>query len=69
MYPLTENLRPGGHRVLKILSRTQWRRLAKMSFDETHVMNLTGIETLKFTEKTDLEGWIEKFYLLSKLSH
>jgi membrane-associated progesterone receptor component len=35
--------------------------LAKMSFDATHVDDLEGIATLKFTEKNDLEGWIEKF--------
>jgi membrane-associated progesterone receptor component len=35
--------------------------LAKMSFDEEHLDDLAGCETLNFGEKTDLEGWIEKF--------
>jgi membrane-associated progesterone receptor component len=35
--------------------------LAKMSFDDTHLDDLDGISTLKFTEKNDLDGWIEKF--------
>ncbi|KAG7367773.1 cytochrome b5-like heme/steroid binding domain containing protein [Nitzschia inconspicua] len=36
--------------------------LAKMSFDEQHLGNLKGCSTeLNFGERTELEGWIEKF--------
>lgn len=35
--------------------------LAKMSFDTEHLDDLEGCETLKFGEKTELEGWIDKF--------
>ena len=35
--------------------------LAKMSFDTEHLDDLAGCETLNFGEKTELEGWIEKF--------
>jgi membrane-associated progesterone receptor component len=35
--------------------------LARMSFDEKDLDDLAGCETLNFGEKTELEGWIEKF--------
>lgn len=35
--------------------------LAKMSFDVAHLDDLAGCEQLNFGEKTELEGWIEKF--------
>lgn len=35
--------------------------LAKMSFETTHLDDLAGCETLNVGEKTELEGWIEKF--------
>lgn len=35
--------------------------LAKMSFDEKHIDDLAGCESLNFGEKTELDGWIEKF--------
>lgn len=35
--------------------------LAKMSFDEKHLGDLKGCSELNFGEKTELEGWIEKF--------
>lgn len=35
--------------------------LAKMSFDKKHMDDLAGCAKLNFGEKTELEGWIEKF--------
>jgi membrane-associated progesterone receptor component len=35
--------------------------LAKMSFDEEHLDDLAGCDNLNFGEKTELEGWTEKF--------
>ena len=35
--------------------------LAKMSFDETHLDNMAGCLMLNHGERTELEGWIEKF--------
>lgn len=35
--------------------------LAKMSFDKKHLDDLAGCDNLNFGEKTELEGWIEKF--------
>jgi hypothetical protein len=35
--------------------------LAKMSFDAKHIGDLRGCSELNFGEKTELEGWIEKF--------
>eukprot|EP00978_Attheya_sp_CCMP212_P001900 scaffold3917_cov53-Attheya_sp.AAC.2 len=35
--------------------------LAKMSFDTTYLDDLAGCNNLNFGEKTELEGWIEKF--------
>ncbi|CAJ1911241.1 unnamed protein product [Cylindrotheca closterium] len=35
--------------------------LAKMSFDKEHLDNLDGCDKLNHGEKTELEGWIEKF--------
>jgi membrane-associated progesterone receptor component len=35
--------------------------LAKMSFDEQYLGDLKGCGQLNFGEKTELEGWIEKF--------
>lgn len=35
--------------------------LAKMSFDEKYLDDLEGIDSLSFGEKTELEGWIDKF--------
>jgi membrane-associated progesterone receptor component len=35
--------------------------LAKMSFDTAHLDDLAGCESLNFGEKTELEGWVEKF--------
>eukprot|EP00980_Cylindrotheca_fusiformis_P008730 scaffold1868_cov193-Cylindrotheca_fusiformis.AAC.15 len=35
--------------------------LAKMSFDTEHLDDLAGCDKLNFGEKTELEGWIEKF--------
>jgi len=35
--------------------------LAKMSFDEKHIDDIAGCESLNFGEKTELDGWIEKF--------
>jgi membrane-associated progesterone receptor component len=35
--------------------------LAKMSFDEEHLDNLDGCANLNFGERTELEGWIDKF--------
>jgi len=35
--------------------------LAKMSFDEALLDNLDGVQDLKYSEKCELEGWIEKF--------
>eukprot|EP00565_Helicotheca_tamesis_P003368 CAMPEP_0185729146 /NCGR_PEP_ID=MMETSP1171-20130828/4493_1 /TAXON_ID=374046 /ORGANISM="Helicotheca tamensis, Strain CCMP826" /LENGTH=290 /DNA_ID=CAMNT_0028397923 /DNA_START=136 /DNA_END=1008 /DNA_ORIENTATION=- len=35
--------------------------LAKMSFDETHLDDIAGCSSLNFGEKTELDGWIEKF--------
>lgn len=35
--------------------------LAKMSFDEQHLDDLQGCKELNFGEKTELEGWIDKF--------
>jgi membrane-associated progesterone receptor component len=35
--------------------------LAKMSFDKAHLDDLAGCKDLNFGEKTELEGWIEKF--------
>lgn len=35
--------------------------LAKMSFDQQHLNDLAGVKNLNFGEKTELDGWIEKF--------
>ena len=35
--------------------------LAKMSFDEVHLDDYEGCQTLNFGEKTELDGWMEKF--------
>jgi hypothetical protein len=35
--------------------------LAKMSFEAKHIGDLKGCSDLNFGEKTELEGWIEKF--------
>lgn len=35
--------------------------LAKMSFDEKYIDDLAGCNSLNFGEKTELDGWIEKF--------
>ena len=35
--------------------------LAKMSFDKAHLDDLPGCKNLNFGEKTELEGWVEKF--------
>jgi membrane-associated progesterone receptor component len=35
--------------------------LAKMSFDTTYLDNLDGCLTLNFSEKVDLDGWMDKF--------
>lgn len=35
--------------------------LAKMSFDKEHLDDLDGCDKLNHGEKTELEGWIEKF--------
>lgn len=35
--------------------------LAKMSFDEEYLDDVEGCESLNFGEKTELEGWIDKF--------
>jgi hypothetical protein len=32
-----------------------------MSFDKEHLDNLAGCKNLNYGEKTELEGWIEKF--------
>lgn len=35
--------------------------LAKMSFDAMYLDNLDGVKDLNFGEKTELEGWLDKF--------
>lgn len=35
--------------------------LAKMSFDEQHLNDLAGVKDLNFGEKSELDGWVEKF--------
>jgi membrane-associated progesterone receptor component len=35
--------------------------LAKMSFDTEHLDDIAGCDNLNFAEKTELDGWIEKF--------
>jgi hypothetical protein len=63
MYPTKELFLRPGWTVRKFVKNAA-SPLAKMSFDDACGYP-DGIETLKFTEKTDLEGWIESL-LLSK---
>lgn len=35
--------------------------LAKMSFDKEYIGDLSGCDSLNFGEKSELDGWIEKF--------
>ena len=51
---------PGGP-YEKFAGRECGVALSKMSFDEQHLDDLAGIEGLNFGEKTELEGWIDKF--------
>lgn len=41
--------------------------LAKMSFDKAYLDNLAGCKDLNYGEKTELEGWIEKFQVSGHL--
>lgn len=51
---------PGGP-YEKFAGRECGVALAKMSFDEQHLDDFEGIGSLNFGEKTELEGWIDKF--------